>query len=99
MARRSTGAGYGSCNPSFYPSLQNGVQAFQTRRRPGDEIGWKKVLHGFKSGEDGANPNGGLVFDSKGAIYGTTQFGGFDGGDCGPGGCSMVFEASTSARG
>jgi uncharacterized repeat protein (TIGR03803 family) len=34
------------------------------------------VLHGFKGGTDGANPNGGLVLDSKGAIYGTTYAGG-----------------------
>src|SRR5580658_227939 len=38
---------------------------------------WKeKVLYSFKSGTDGANPNGGLVLDSKGAIYGTTYAGG-----------------------
>jgi len=34
------------------------------------------VLHNFGGGTDGANPNGGFVFDSKGAVYGTTQFGG-----------------------
>jgi len=52
----------------------------------------EKVLHGFKSGKDGANPNGGLIFDAKGAIYGTTQTGGFDGGFCGSGGCGIVFK-------
>jgi uncharacterized repeat protein (TIGR03803 family) len=36
----------------------------------------EKVLHGFKGGTDGANPNGGLVFDNEGAIYGTTYSGG-----------------------
>ena len=36
------------------------------------------MLYSFKGvgNVDGANPNGGLVFDSKGAIYGTTYFGG-----------------------
>ncbi len=36
----------------------------------------EKVLHRFAGGTDGASPNGGLVLDSKGAIYGTTHYGG-----------------------
>jgi uncharacterized repeat protein (TIGR03803 family) len=36
----------------------------------------EKVLYSFKGGKDGANPNGGLVFDSKGALFGTTPYGG-----------------------
>ena len=32
-------------------------------------------LHDFQS-SDGVNPNGGLVFDSAGNLYGTTQEGG-----------------------
>jgi hypothetical protein len=38
---------------------------------------WKeKVLHRFAGGSDGANPNGGLIFDGRGSIYGTTFSGG-----------------------
>jgi hypothetical protein len=52
----------------------------------------EKTLHGFKSGRDGANPNGGLVLDSKGVIYGTTYGGGNESGECGAGGCGTAFE-------
>jgi hypothetical protein len=47
-----------------------------------------KVLHAFAGGTDGANPNGGLVVDGKGAVYGTTYAGG---GRCGGGGCGIIF--------
>jgi hypothetical protein len=51
----------------------------------------EKVLHSFASGTDGANPNGGLVLDSKGALYGTTYAGGDSQGDCGASGCGTAF--------
>jgi uncharacterized repeat protein (TIGR03803 family) len=92
------GGGYGSCNPSFYQHCGT-VFKLSPPKTKGDK--WtEKVLHGFKGGTDGANPNGGLIFDSKGAIYGTTQFGGFEGGDCGAGGCGTVFKlAPPTAKG
>ena len=34
--------------------------------------GWtERMLHRFSGGKDGASPNGGLIFDAKGALYGT----------------------------
>jgi hypothetical protein len=72
---------------------------------------WKeKVLYAFKGVAagaqfgDGANPNGGLVFDSKGTIYGTTYFGGSNKkGKCegGPGGtgCGTVFSLTPGKNG
>jgi uncharacterized repeat protein (TIGR03803 family) len=57
----------------------------------------EKVLHSFagiaagKQSGDGANPNGGLVFNSKGAIYGTAEIGGLASGQCSAGGCGTVF--------
>jgi hypothetical protein len=50
----------------------------------------EKVLHSFAGGTDGANPNGGLVLDTKGAIYGTTAWGGSTG--CQGPGCGTAFE-------
>jgi hypothetical protein len=52
----------------------------------------EKVLHSFAGGTDGANPNGALVLDSAGAVYGTTSAGGNENGECGAGGCGTVFE-------
>lgn len=65
----------------------------------------EQVLYGFKGVErgaligDGANPNGGLAFDGVGAIYGTTQIGGFN---CphgsGRGGCGTAFKLTPPAK-
>jgi uncharacterized repeat protein (TIGR03803 family) len=39
----------------------------------------EEVLHKFASGTDGANPDGGLVLDGAGNVYGTTYAGGTQG--------------------
>ena len=60
------------------------------------------MLHSFKGGKDGANPNGGLIFDGVGNIYGTTFYGGNDNGVCKGGsegtGCGTVFEIRLPAK-
>jgi hypothetical protein len=68
------GGGHGStCNPYY----QYCGAVFQLIRPRQNGHPWaEKVLHGFAGGIDGANPNGGLSLDSKGAIYGTTYSGG-----------------------
>ena len=38
--------------------------------------GVETVLHGFAGGTDGINPQGGLLLDSQGNLYGTTYYGG-----------------------
>ena len=43
--------------------------------------GWtENVLYTFQDGNDGAFPDGGLIFDQSGNLYGTTLFDGKDGG-------------------
>jgi uncharacterized repeat protein (TIGR03803 family) len=56
--------------------------------------GKEKVLYSFCSAQnctDGSSPNGGLIFDNAGDLYGTTLVGGGL-GDCTPGGCGTVFK-------
>ena len=48
-------------------------------------------MHGFTFGNDGAIPQGGLMVDSSGNIYGTTVYGGSGGG-------GTVFELSPSGQ-
>jgi len=62
---------------------------------PKGRSGWKEtVLHSFSgSPNDGNFPAAGLIADAKGALYGTTQYGGS--GDCSIGGfngCGTVFK-------
>ena len=50
------------------------------------------MLPGFRSGTDGASPNGGWCSTSKVRIYGTTFGDGNESGQCGSGGCGTVFD-------
>jgi uncharacterized repeat protein (TIGR03803 family) len=53
--------------------------------------GWVQAdLHDF-SEPDGYNPNGSLIFDSRGSLYGTASEGGFTGGQCYIG-CGTIWE-------
>ena len=96
------GGGFqGTCNAPYYLYCGTVFELSPPAKKAGK---WKeKVLHSFrgvKSGQDsgdGASPNGGLVFDSNGAIYGTTYFGGNNQkGSCEGGvggtGCGIVFK-------
>jgi hypothetical protein len=58
---------------------------------------WKeKVLYSFKGGTDGWLPQGGVVFDSVGNLYGTTSRSGSEG--CPLSGCGTVFEISPPSK-
>jgi hypothetical protein len=68
------GGGFGTTCDPFYQYCGAVFELSPPKTRGGK---WtEKVLHGFKGGTDGANPNGGLLLDSKGVIYGTTLSGG-----------------------
>jgi hypothetical protein len=69
------GGGKGTTCDEFYGGKCGAVFELSPPKTMGGK--WtEKVLHAFAGGTDGANPNGGLVLDSKGAIYGTTPMGG-----------------------
>jgi len=81
------------CNPD-YPVESHCGTVFQITK---SQSGWTtNVLHEFTGGSDGGNPGAGLVFDSAGNLYGTTQFG----GDCAYAyGCGVVYELSPTTGG
>jgi uncharacterized repeat protein (TIGR03803 family) len=56
-----------------------------------DTTGHATVLHNFTGGADGGNPYGGVIRDSKGNLYGTTQGGGTSG-------AGVVFKIDTLAN-
>lgn len=57
-----------------------------------DVTGAETVLYSFTGAPDGAHPEGGLVQDRAGNLYGTTIAGGFSSGGCPD--CGTVFELS-----
>jgi len=62
-----------------------------------DTLGNYTVLYSFTGSPDGAYPAAGLVLDSAGNLYGTTQGGGIIGGVCNTGlGCGTVFKLDAS---
>jgi len=84
------GGGYGTtCDP--YYKYCGAVFELSPPKTKGGK--WtERVLHGFKGGTDGANPNGGLALDANGAIYGTTASGGYNCPHHSGQGCGTVFK-------
>jgi len=60
-----------------------------------DTAGNETIVHSFAGGVDGANPNAGLVLDTAGNFYGTTQYGGRG---CDGQGCGTVFRIRADGR-
>jgi uncharacterized repeat protein (TIGR03803 family) len=68
------GAVYGTTSGGGGPGWGTAFELKQPTKKGG---AWtEKILHLFANGTDGASPNGGLIFDTKGALYGTTLSGG-----------------------
>jgi len=61
--------------------------------------GTERVLYDFPQVADGAFPRAGLVRDTKGNFYGTTEQGGYFGGSCSNGGCGTVFKVTPAGTG
>jgi uncharacterized repeat protein (TIGR03803 family) len=62
---------------------------------PKSSGGWtQSVLYSFKGGTDGQFPTGGVVFDTLGNLYGTTQYGGNKSCSCG-----TVFKLALNSHG
>ncbi|HXM59847.1 MAG TPA: choice-of-anchor tandem repeat GloVer-containing protein [Terriglobales bacterium] len=86
------GGGKGTtCDSGYY---QYCGTVFELSRPKTTRGKWtEKVLHSFAAGTDGANPNGGLVLNKKGAVYGTTSAGGNQGcKTTSAHGCGTAFE-------
>ncbi len=67
----------------------------------GSDGKWTKyVLHQFRGGKDGSKPFAGVVFDTAGNLYGTTDTGGGV-GSCSDGfkGCGTVFKLIPNSKG
>jgi uncharacterized repeat protein (TIGR03803 family) len=66
---------------------------------PGAGGNWTlAVLYSFTDGSDGGYPEGGVILDESGNLYGTTYYGGVV-SDCSGAGCGVVFELSPGSNG
>jgi uncharacterized repeat protein (TIGR03803 family) len=69
---------------------------------PNGSRGWTEtIIYSFHGDGDGFSPNGGLIFDNSGNLYGTTSAGGLN-IDCGVDdgyGCGTAFELSPNGSG
>jgi hypothetical protein len=72
----------------------SGGTVFKLTPPAGGHTAWSQTtLLDFAGGDDGCIPDAGLVADSYGALYGTTQFGGsYRGAACDGSGCGVVYE-------
>jgi uncharacterized repeat protein (TIGR03803 family) len=63
---------------------------------PGQSGKWTEgVLYRFQGGNDGGNPNGSLIFDTAGNLYGTT----LQGGTGTSYGCGTIFQLTPGSSG
>jgi uncharacterized repeat protein (TIGR03803 family) len=77
MIQDRAGAFYGTTGSGG--AYGNGTVYKLTPPAAGNTNWTETVLYSFKGGNDGQNPDGALLMDSSGALYGTTQWGGVGG--------------------
>jgi uncharacterized repeat protein (TIGR03803 family) len=78
-------------------TLYGGNPGFGTVFQLAASSGWAEtILHNFTGGTDGWNPNGGLILDAAGNVYGSTVLGG-NPAFCGSDGCGVVFKLSATS--
>lgn len=85
--------GFGNLFVSTGGGVSTGCCGAVVELTPAGDGTWNEtILHDFH-GPDGYGPNGNLLMDASGHIYGTTFFGGSYNGDvCDDYGCGVVFE-------
>ena len=79
-----------------------GCQETVYKLQPNPDGTWaESTLYRFIGGVGGFFPNGGLIFDAAGNLYGTTFFGGFEGETttCAYSGCGVVFKLTPTSSG
>ncbi|MBZ5573370.1 MAG: hypothetical protein LAO09_15990 [Acidobacteriia bacterium] len=94
------GGGKGDTCNSLYPYCGTIFQLSPPRTTHKGSAWTEKVLYSFQGLDagDGGEPNGGLVFDESGNIYGTTSVGGSNVPLCNNG-CGTAFELVRSPKG
>ncbi len=98
LADETAGVLYGTAAGGGDPSCPQGDQFGCGAVFKLSKTGKYTILYSFTGGADGAFPFAGLIKDSAGNLYGTTQFGGDL--SCGnqASGCGTVFEISPSGQ-
>ncbi len=91
------GGGKGTnCGDDVYPNCGTVWRLSPPKTKGG---AWKEmVLHRFAGGHDGAWPNGGLVLDALGSLYGTTFHGGYNCPHTANEGCGTAYQLMPPAK-
>jgi uncharacterized repeat protein (TIGR03803 family) len=97
LAFDETGSLYGVAAGSSSCTL--GYCGIVFKLKPSSDGTWNEsVIYSFMGGvNDGGMPDGGVVFDPEGNLYGTTATGGPT--SCGDYGCGAIFKLSPTAKG
>lgn len=88
----ATGLVYDAAGDAYGTTVTGGLYGCGTifKLTPSQSLWTRTTLWQFTCGADGKNPHGGLTFDGKGNLFGTTVAGG-SGGSCTGDGCGVVF--------